>query len=77
MVDSDGNPVELPANIICSDLVVQFGLTVDECKTDHTFLYTYDDMYYGYDPYNDQDLYQDYLYESDLINNNAELTDEQ
>jgi len=33
-----------------SNLDVKLGLTVDECNTDRVFLYTYDDMYYGYDP---------------------------
>ena len=44
---------DLPANIFVSDLVVKLGLTVDECQTDRVFLYTYDDVYYGYDPLDD------------------------
>lgn len=44
------NGDELPANIFLSNLEVKLGLTVDECNTDRVFLYTYDDMYYGYDP---------------------------
>lgn len=45
-----GDGADLPANIKISDLVVKLGLTTDECQTDRVFLYTYDDMYYGYDP---------------------------
>ena len=44
------NDTDLPANIFVSNLDVKLGLTVDECNTDRVFLYTYDDMYYGYDP---------------------------
>jgi len=36
------------------------GLTTDECKTDRVFLYTYDDMYYGYDPLGELDNYMEY-----------------
>jgi len=36
------------------------GLTTDECTTDRVFLYTYDDMYYGWDPLEKLDEYRDY-----------------
>lgn len=44
---------DLPANILLSGLDVKLGLTTDECQTDRVFLYTYDDVYYGYDPLED------------------------
>lgn len=49
-IDYQVNGVDLPANMFVNNLDVKLGLTVDECNTDRVFLYTYDDMYYGYDP---------------------------
>ena len=58
--DTDPNKYNLPANISVSGLQVLLGLTTDECTTDRVFLYTYDDMYYGYDPLNNLSEYEQY-----------------
>lgn len=59
-VSTDPAANNLPPNIIVNDLQVMLGLTTDECTTDRVFLYTYDDMYYGWDPLEKLDEYRDY-----------------
>lgn len=49
--DQDGSNYLLPFNIYYNNLEVLLGLTTDECSTDRTLLYTYDDVMYGEDPF--------------------------
>ena len=44
----DSDDILYPPNIFVSNLSVDIGLTVDECISDKLFLYTYDNLQYGY-----------------------------
>lgn len=47
--DNSGNLY--PANIIINNLTLSMGVDVNEFDVDKVFVYTYDDLYYGKDPY--------------------------
>ncbi len=46
----DGTYDLLPYNIYYDNLEVLLGLSTDECETDRVFLYTYDNIQFGYNP---------------------------
>lgn len=49
-INPDGSHDLLPYNIYFDNLEVLLGLTTDECSTDRVFLYTYDNIQFGYNP---------------------------
>jgi hypothetical protein len=49
-INPDGSHDLLPYNIYLDNLEVLLGLTTDECSTDRVFLYTYDNIQFGYNP---------------------------
>ena len=71
------NGDDMPANILLSNLDVKLGLTTDECQTDRVFLYTYDDVYFGYDALAEKEAYNEYLAEHEGLVNDSSLTEAQ